>query len=167
KTQYIINNLIQHSVDALTKIDADVIKIDCENSSGEMNATKERFYQVLEEDSANNQTLFYWDEERYSLLLRSRFILSTYKAEDGLQRAAYWYANEEYRLLPGVVLEPLRNFFRIGTSAAVPWTMVKYDPGTGEPMMTEDGQPVYEGYCIDLIDKIAEVRNLLTCYWAN
>ncbi|XP_039762086.1 glutamate receptor 3 [Pararge aegeria] len=156
KTQYIINNLIQHSVDALTKIDADVIKIDCENSSGEMNATKERFYQVLEEDSANNQTLFYWDEERYSLLLRSRFILSTYKAEDGLQRAAYWYANEEYRLLPGVVLEPLRNFFRIGTSAAVPWTMVKYDPGTGEPMMTEDGQPVYEGYCIDLIDKIAE-----------
>ncbi|XP_034837962.1 glutamate receptor ionotropic, kainate 2 [Maniola hyperantus] len=156
KKQYILNNLMQYSVDVLTKINADLVKIDCANPAGEMNATKERFYQVLEEDSTNNDSLFFWDEKRSSLLLRSRFILSTYKEVEGLQRAAYWYANEEYKLLPGVVLEPLRNFFRIGTSPGVPWTMVKYDPDTGEPLMTEDGDPIYEGYCIDLIDKIAE-----------
>ncbi|CAK1554505.1 unnamed protein product [Leptosia nina] len=39
---------------------------------------------------------------------------------------------------------------------AVPWTLPKLDPVTGEAMVDEDGQPLYEGYCIDLIDKIAE-----------
>ncbi|KAI8426778.1 hypothetical protein MSG28_014464 [Choristoneura fumiferana] len=34
--------------------------------------------------------------------------------------------------------------------------MPKLDPATGEPMFNEDGQPVYEGYCIDLIQKLSE-----------
>lgn len=36
--------------------------------------------------------------------------------------------------------------------------MLKLDPETGEPLLTEDGQPIYEGYCIDLIEKLSEVN---------
>ena len=32
-------------------------------------------------------------------------------------------------------------------------------------MFTEDGNPIYEGYCIDLIDKIAEVRKKIFVYY--
>lgn len=39
----------------------------------------------------------------------------------------------------------------------MPWTYPKIDPETGLPMFTDKGVPLYEGYCIDLIQKIAEV----------
>ncbi|XP_050359443.1 ionotropic receptor 25a [Nymphalis io] len=157
KKQYIVNNLIYYLAETVSKLDTDkIISVNCENPNGEMNVTKERFNQLIEVDLVNNDTLFYWDVERFGLFLRSRFILYTLMPETGLQKVATWSADEEYKLLPGVVLEPLRDFFRIGTSPAVPWTLPKYDPESGEQMLSEDGEPLYEGYCIDLIDKIAE-----------
>nr|AMM70666.1 ionotropic receptor 8a [Heliconius melpomene rosina] len=160
KKQHILNNLIKYMAESLSRIDSDqIVNIDCDNQQGQMNATKEKLYQIFDEDSLSNETLFYWDEERSGIYHRSHFVLSTYKPESGLQRIASWSADDEYKLLPGVTLEPLKNFFRIGTSAAVPWTLPKYDPETGQPMFTEDGHPIYEGYCIDLIDKIAEAMD--------
>ncbi|XP_047542014.1 glutamate receptor ionotropic, kainate 2 [Vanessa atalanta] len=157
KKQYIVNNLIHYVAETLSKLDTDkIVSVNCESPSGEMNVTKERFNQIIEEDLVDNGTLFFWDLERSGLFLRSRFIMSTFTPETGLQKVATWASDEEYKLLPGVVLEPLRDFFRIGTSPAVPWTLPKYDPESGEQMFSEDGEPLYEGYCIDLIDKIAE-----------
>ncbi|XP_045456697.1 glutamate receptor ionotropic, kainate 5 [Melitaea cinxia] len=157
KKQYILNNLIYYVAETLLRLDNDkFVSINCESPNGEMNVTKEKFNQILEEDSTNNDTLFFWDSERNGFFLRSRFILSTFKPEHGLQRVAVWSASEEYKLLPRVILDPLRNFFRIGTSAAVPWTLPKYDLETGEQIFTDNGEPLYEGYCIDLIDKIAD-----------
>nr|ARO70285.1 antennal ionotropic receptor 8a [Dendrolimus punctatus] len=162
RTQELLNSLLQYITEVYLKLSSDLtftIKINCDNlqSSDNMNNTKEVIYKQFAEDcESSNETLFFWEEDKQTLYLRSRFILSIYKPEQVLEKIASWNADEDYSLLPGVTLEPLRMFFRIGTSAAVPWTMHKLDPNTGEPMITEDGQPVYEGYCIDLIDKIAE-----------
>ncbi|XP_072943228.1 uncharacterized protein Ir8a [Epargyreus clarus] len=159
KKQHILNSLITYLIDVVSRLDAEVMQVDCEQSNS-VNTTRDKMYRLLAEDTdVSNETLFYWDEERYSLFLRSKFILSTYKPDVGVEGIAKWSANEEFRLLPGAVLEPLKNFFRIGTSPAVPWTMPKMDPVTGEPMVDEHGNPVYEGYCIDLAAKLAEVMN--------
>ncbi|KAG6459949.1 hypothetical protein O3G_MSEX011706 [Manduca sexta] len=42
---------------------------------------------------------------------------------------------------------------------AVPWTLPKLHPDTGEQLVNEEGQPLYEGYCIDLIEKLSEAMN--------
>ncbi|KAJ0170035.1 hypothetical protein K1T71_014641 [Dendrolimus kikuchii] len=162
RTQELLISVLQYITEVYLKLSSDLtfaIKINCDNlqSNDNMNSTKEVIYNQFAEDSeSSNETLFFWEENRQTLYLRSRFILSIYKPDQGQEKIASWNADEDYSLLPGVTLEPLRMFFRIGTSAAVPWTMHKLDPNTGEQMFTEDGQPVYEGYCIDLIDKIAE-----------
>ncbi|XP_041988810.1 ionotropic receptor 25a [Aricia agestis] len=160
KKQHIINNLLQHVTDMFSKLESDLTPtVDCNDVKGD-NKTKEEVVRALEDYSSNNDSLFYWDAQRSGLFVRSRFHLSLYKPDAGLQRVASWSADEDYKLLPGVDLEPLRQFFRIGTTMAVPWTIPKVDPESGEVMMTEDGQPVYEGYCIDLIDKLAEELNI-------
>ncbi|KAM3955104.1 LOW QUALITY PROTEIN: ionotropic receptor 8a [Aphomia sociella] len=165
RTQHILNSFVQYIAEVYSKLDNELLtfkaKVDCEGShGGEMNITRDRLYRQFAEDTyISNETIFYWDGEKSGLFLRSRFVLSIYKPEEDLQTVATWSADEEFRLLPGVVLEPLKIFFRIGTSIAVPWTLPKIDPETGEPMVNEDGQPVYEGYCIDLIDKLSEVMN--------
>ncbi|XP_032526298.2 ionotropic receptor 25a [Danaus plexippus] len=156
RQQFLLKNIIQYTSEVFLKLGSNhAVNIDCENPQNEMNVTRDKLYQIFEEDNAKNDSLLFWDEQRSGLFLRSNFILSMYKPESGMERVASWLANEKYELLPGVELEPLRNFFRVGTSPAIPWTLVKYSE-TGEPMLTEDGQPVYEGYCIELINKIAE-----------
>nr|QEI46862.1 ionotropic receptor 8a [Galleria mellonella] len=165
RSQLVLNSFIQYIVEVYSRLDHDLATltstVDCDKIQGwEMNVTRDRLYRQFAEDAEmSNETVFYWDGERSGLFLRSRFVLSMYKPDEDLQTVATWSADEEYRLLQGVVLEPLKSFFRIGTSSAIPWTLPKIDPESGEPMLNEDGQPIYEGYCIDLIAKLSETMN--------
>ncbi|KAL4714293.1 hypothetical protein ACJJTC_009645 [Scirpophaga incertulas] len=145
RKQYIISTLVVYLADVYSKLEGPLIaNVDCENIGFEMNGTKDQLIRQLTEDSELiNDTLFYWDEERSSLQLRSRFTLSTYNAAEGLKTVASWSADENFKLMSG----------------AVPWTLYKLDPETGEPMHTEEGQPLYEGYCVDLIAKLAEAMD--------
>ncbi|KAJ8703788.1 hypothetical protein PYW07_013082 [Mythimna separata] len=164
RKQYILNGLIQYISETYFKLERDLslttTPVDCEDPQPVMNSTRDRLYRQFAEDSEiSNETLFYWEAERSGLFLRSRFILSTYSLEAGQQTIATWSADDKYKLLPGVELEPLKMFFRIGTAPAVPWTLMKLDPNTGEQMYDEDGQPLYEGYCVDLIARLSETMS--------
>nr|XP_037875977.1 ionotropic receptor 25a isoform X3 [Bombyx mori] len=162
KTQATLNSLIAYLVDAFGRIDGTFMvkaRVDCGDVHSDMSDTKEALHRIFVEDIDNNETVFYWDQERSGLFLRHRYVLSSYKPDSGLEAVAVWSANQEYRLLPGVTLEPLKHFFRVGTSPAVPWTLPKLDPETGDPLYNEDGQPIYEGYCVDLIQKLSEAMN--------
>ncbi|XP_026327866.1 uncharacterized protein LOC113236096, partial [Hyposmocoma kahamanoa] len=161
RKQLVLNSLLSYITDSYFKLEREldpvVVQLDCEAPAVELNGTRARIWRLFAEDvEINNDTTFYWDQDRSALLLRSRFILSTYKPEENLQTVASWSADDEYKLLPGVELEPLKFFFRIGTTPAVPWTMPRLDPETGEPQYNKDGQPIYDGYCIELIGKLAE-----------
>lgn len=48
-----------------------------------------------------------------------------------------------------------RAFYRVGITEAVPWTYARRDPETGETELDADGGPIWEGYCIDMLEKIA------------
>ncbi|KAJ6638711.1 Glutamate receptor 2, partial [Pseudolycoriella hygida] len=54
------------------------------------------------------------------------------------------------------VIKASKRFFRVGITEAIPWTYMKTDPKTGETMIDENGNPIWEGYCIDLIARLAE-----------
>ncbi|GBP68824.1 hypothetical protein EVAR_41562_1 [Eumeta japonica] len=308
KQHYILTNLIAYVIDTYIKLDKELdevtARVYCDKIDAvNFNSTQERlFKQFGEEYAINNESVFYWDEERFmmiamvvgqswelcfrarsaGLFLKSKFTLAKYKMEPDVQNLAIWSADEDFKLLPGVALDTIRMFFRVGTTPevrsaissltsaigacndrirdlaarvlcsvtiwrlqafrkkvrrnessthlilsvatklgvslderdvvgvervgmigrtgleglgapapvsgaagapcaprpaagtgptkagmglssderrlyAIPWTMPKIDPDTGEPMVNEDGHPVYEGYCIDLIEKISEV----------
>ncbi|XP_013139310.1 PREDICTED: glutamate receptor 3 isoform X1 [Papilio polytes] len=156
RKQYILNNLLQFLVDIFRKVpDSSPSVIRCDESSKEK--TDDGFYELLSAETYGNDSLFFWNGERSSLLIRSRFILSS--AKPGVsETVASWSADEEYKLLPDAVLEPIRTFYRIGTAPAIPWTMKKLD-STGKVMLDEEGNILYEGYCIDLIEKLAQTMD--------
>ncbi|XP_075989174.1 ionotropic receptor 8a [Anticarsia gemmatalis] len=162
KKQHLLNALLLYLSEVYSKLDLPLItsSIDCDDPQPVMNSTRERLYRQFAEDAdVSNETVFYWDGDRSGLFLRSRFLLSTYKPDAGTQVVASWSSTEQYKLLPDVELEPLKMFFRIGTAPAVPWTLPKLDPQTGEQMYDEDGQPLFEGYCVDLIQRLSETMS--------
>lgn len=55
------------------------------------------------------------------------------------------------------VLKPTKRFLRIGVTESVPWTYAKRDPVTDETVLDKDGNPMWEGYCIDFVQKLSEV----------
>lgn len=54
------------------------------------------------------------------------------------------------------VIKSSKRIFRVGITEAIPWTYMKTDPDTGETMIDENGNPIWEGYCIDMIQRLAE-----------
>ncbi|XP_012263496.2 ionotropic receptor 25a [Athalia rosae] len=67
-----------------------------------------------------------------------------------------WSRQRKITTEKGMEISPARRFFRIGTAEAIPWSYVKRDPVTGHPLLDEEGEEIWEGYCLDLIAKFAE-----------
>ncbi|CAH2062148.1 unnamed protein product, partial [Iphiclides podalirius] len=154
RKQHILNALVHLLVATFTKLPdlPPPRPVRCDEPSGPQYSRG--FRDLLSSETSSNDTLFFWDPNSSSLLLRSQFVLSIRKA-DAEETVAKWSADGAYQLLPGVVLEPLRMFYRVGTAPAIPWTMPKLDPA-GKPLVDEDGQPLFHGYCIDLIEKLSQ-----------
>ena len=53
---------------------------------------------------------------------------------------------------------PIPRFYRVGMVESIPWLYRKVDPETGG-VVDKDGNPVYEGYCMELLSRIAEKLN--------
>ncbi|XP_034483248.1 uncharacterized protein LOC117788566 [Drosophila innubila] len=70
---------------------------------------------------------------------------------------AVWSAGQ-MRLL-NETISPSRRFFRIGTAESLPWSYYRRHPQTDEVMRTKSGAPIWEGYCIDFIARLAEKLN--------
>ncbi|KAL6267005.1 hypothetical protein P5V15_000085 [Pogonomyrmex californicus] len=118
------------------------------------NITVETFNKILMTRLDSNDTFEYWSEKA----------MITYKAEIELQivnhgfvdALATWTRRTKIKEAEGKKIEPARRFFRIGTAPAVPWSVIKKDPVTGQEMRNEDGKEIWEGYCIDFVKKLSE-----------
>ncbi|XP_014484092.1 PREDICTED: glutamate receptor ionotropic, kainate 2 isoform X2 [Dinoponera quadriceps] len=124
------------------------------NSAPASNTTAETFNKILMTRLDSNDTFEYWSEKS----------MITYRAEIELQMVnhasveslATWTRRAKIKEADGKKIEPARRFFRIGTAPAVPWSVIKKDP-TGQEMHNEEGKEIWEGYCIDFIQKLSEV----------
>jgi glutamate receptor, ionotropic, invertebrate len=55
--------------------------------------------------------------------------------------------------------DPLSRFFRIGVTESIPYTSYKRDPITNEILKDNNGNAMFEGYCIDFIEKLSTQMN--------
>ncbi|XP_020285886.1 ionotropic receptor 25a isoform X1 [Pseudomyrmex gracilis] len=125
------------------------------NITSVSNITAETFNKILMTRLDSNDTFEYWSEKA----------MITYKAEIELQTVnhgfvdalATWTRRTKIKEADGKKIEPARRFFRIGTAPAVPWSVIKKDPSTGQDMRNEEGKEIWEGYCIDFVKKLSEV----------
>ncbi|XP_011500900.1 PREDICTED: glutamate receptor ionotropic, kainate 1 [Ceratosolen solmsi marchali] len=74
-----------------------------------------------------------------------------------LTQNATWNRQNGIQALPNRTIQAARRYFRIGTTEAIPWTIKKKDPITKEYLKNADGDFVWEGYCIELIEKLANM----------
>lgn len=88
-----------------------------------------------------------------------------YRLESGIFKTTEGNSIGNYSSLSGKVLgslaflKPPRRYFRIGTAVSLPWSYYKRDPITKELLKGDKGAPVWEGYCIDLIERLAQEMN--------
>jgi ionotropic glutamate receptor len=54
---------------------------------------------------------------------------------------------------------PIPRFFRVGMAVAIPWLYEARDPKTKDLLVDKNGNQLYEGYCMDLLDKISKKLN--------
>ena len=48
---------------------------------------------------------------------------------------------------------PIPRFYRVGMVESIPWLYRKIDPATGGAAVDREGDPVYEGYCMELLSR--------------
>lgn len=53
-----------------------------------------------------------------------------------------------------------RRYMRIGTAYALPFSTYKLDPVTQQPLKDAFGAPIWEGYCVDLMARFAEIMDI-------
>lgn len=56
-------------------------------------------------------------------------------------------------------IRTVNRFLRVGVTESVPYTFYKRDPRTMEILRDENNLPIYEGFCIDLINEMARKLN--------
>ncbi|XP_077301068.1 ionotropic receptor 8a [Arctopsyche grandis] len=139
------------------------IKVDCSvETSAIENYTntfiKEKFHETMQKYVDTENGVFYFNQERKGIFLRGSYNVQI-GDKNKLEVVAKCKMNEPFYMSFGVRLKPIRKFFRIGTTPAIPWSYPKLDPNTGLPMKTAKGQPIYEGFCIDFIKRMSEVMD--------
>ncbi|KAF7407327.1 hypothetical protein HZH66_001864 [Vespula vulgaris] len=118
------------------------------------NETAEAFNKFLISRLTNNDTFDYWSEKA-TIMYKAEISLQT--LERGfLKPLGTWTRRNKIVEASGSKIRPAKRFFRIGTTKSIPWSMPKIDPATGQTMRDADGNEVWEGYCIDFIEKLSE-----------
>lgn len=112
------------------------------------------------------------------LTYRINVSISFYSSEHEAVTDLATYQNEEFKKI-NQTLSPAKRFFRIGTVEvknseisqnipkkklfyslqAIPWSYYRKDPQTGEILLDFNGKPMWEGFCIDMIQTLSNKLN--------
>nr|QNL15109.1 ionotropic receptor 8a [Aulacocentrum confusum] len=125
----------------------------------EENESSTSFYKILVEILTSNNALEFISESsegpyHMPMIIYEPIINIEILKNGNLEDLATW-RRDGIQTAPGKEILPVKHFFRIGTATALPWSMIKTD-STGAPMRDEKGNLMWEGYCIDFIQKLAE-----------
>ncbi|XP_075215222.1 glutamate receptor 2-like [Lycorma delicatula] len=77
----------------------------------------------------------------------------------GDTKLANWDTENGLQTAPGLVVNPVKRFFRIGMSKSIPWAYPSRDPLTGKVRLDSNGAEIWEGYCIDFTKRLAKDMN--------
>ncbi|XP_046753851.1 glutamate receptor ionotropic, kainate 4 isoform X2 [Diprion similis] len=134
--------------------------INCKNNEDVVstdNTTVEAFKKNLLTKLSTNHTFEYLPD-RNLITYRAEIELKTL-TQGRLQKIGEWNRQHKITTDKGMEIKPARRFFRIGTAQMIPWSYVKKNAETQQPVLDEEGKEVWEGYCIDLMKKLAETMD--------
>ncbi|XP_066148112.1 ionotropic receptor 25a [Euwallacea fornicatus] len=109
--------------------------------------TKQRFDDVLETIFVDNSNILTLQGKSVRLKVRG----NVEKMVNGSFQVIAQYKDGHLLLEPEKQFDPIRAFYRIGITHALPWSYKEQNVETGEYFWT--------GYCVDFVKKLAEVMN--------
>ncbi|CAB0034839.1 unnamed protein product [Trichogramma brassicae] len=118
---------------------------------------------ILQRSDINLQKItkndtFEYEEQRTMIAYKAEIEIKVLSQGQLVQNGTW---NRESRIQPlaNRTLQAARRYFRVGTAEAIPWTIKKRDPLSKLPMKNPDGSYVWDGYCIELIQTLANMMD--------
>ena len=100
-----------------------------------------------------SKTSYSYNSQTKLLTFPAEFDIST-RNRDKTTKLATWTLEDGLNTDTGYSSVKLKRFFRVGTVARTPWTYARTDE-EGAVMKDELGQPLLQGYCLEMIEKMA------------
>lgn len=135
--------------------------------------------------SPNDDAMDKLDEEDSNMIPALTYLVNVsinfYSSEhEAATDLAVWQSGELKKI--NQTISPSKKFFRIGTVEvnkhlsgylelcqqldtllfcfqAIPWSYYRKNPQSGDIVLDSNGQPIWEGFCIDMIQTLAEKMN--------
>ena len=117
--------------------------------------------QKLQDDliEAIEHNSFIYLNDNFKILLDLKFNLITNEENSTDLKTLASVDKHGVKLIGASQLQNPERYYRIGVTEAVPYTTYKRDPSTNQILLDKNGQPVYQGYCIDFIDVLSRKMN--------
>lgn len=97
-------------------------------------------------DATNNMTI------RFSYDIQ---VFSGWEQEGGEHIQVATVSNAKLRIDTKTGIKPTKRYFRVGIVEAAPWSYMVRD-AKGKVILDDEGQPLWDGYCIEFARKLAE-----------
>uniref|UniRef100_A0A336LSJ9 CSON003219 protein n=1 Tax=Culicoides sonorensis TaxID=179676 RepID=A0A336LSJ9_CULSO len=97
-------------------------------------------------DATNNMTL------RFSYDMQ---VFTGWEQDGGDHVKVATISNAKLRVDSKMGVKPTKRYFRVGIVEAAPWSYMVRD-SKGKVILDDDGQPMWDGYCIEFAKKLAE-----------
>ncbi|XP_014254521.1 ionotropic receptor 25a isoform X2 [Cimex lectularius] len=138
------------------------ISINCDASNDNINSTSVFSNQLLK--AAHEHWALFYDAENSILTPNLNLNFQTESKKGNLNLASW---SRSTGLIKEKHIKPVKRFFRIGTGYSIPFAYPAFND-KNEKIIGPDGNQVWEGYCIDLIERLAKDMNfdfeLVTSY---
>ncbi|KAK9885912.1 hypothetical protein WA026_013786 [Henosepilachna vigintioctopunctata] len=120
----------------------------CEGSisNSDSTDTSKKFHKLLG-DVVKNNHLIHEDGGVLRVKMRGNIEIGN---KVSTEIVASYDSSKGLEVLPGKVIKPIRTFYRIGITHAIPWSFKETD---------EIGQTYWTGYCADFAHKLAEMMD--------
>lgn len=143
-----------------TENDFPIFKFTCTNekySSDNESELVEKLLSDLSKATDGNNLIYVDESEEFKVWQALKFDLYTLNENSSkIEHTAVFDRNGLKPINNVPVRTSPKRFFRIGIVEGVPWSYRKRDPISKRVMLNENNQPIYEGYCIDFINALAD-----------
>ncbi|XP_054279381.1 uncharacterized protein LOC128997746 [Macrosteles quadrilineatus] len=146
-------------VDVLSTATLSSVKFDCDTlhaaTPAGPNSTTRLFYQALKQATDTHPVVGLHGGLMPSLQPKVSLLVNSSLGYP----IASWNISSSLTLESGYVVNPVKRFFKVGISQAVPWSYRLTDSITGRPLHGEDGAELWTGYCLDFLERLSHELN--------
>ncbi|KAF6208104.1 hypothetical protein GE061_016554 [Apolygus lucorum] len=138
-----------------SNFDLSPVSVECDGTSTDakdLSAFEEKLAAVLEQ-----KPWLDWQPQASSIALHLDMDWNTENNKGEKHFIGTWNSRKGFISAGNITKIP--RFFRVATGYMVPFAYPLIDPSTGSPKLDGNGKEIWEGYCIDLINRLAVDMN--------